>query len=67
MYVVRVQGNVDRARGLFQQGVWSDPRARSVVYIFHAWGVLELRNGDSNKARELFRAALRVGLSKCPA
>jgi hypothetical protein len=56
----RVQGNHDRARELFQEGVWADPRSHDALYIFHAWGVLEKKLGNIPFARELFKAAIKV-------
>ncbi len=54
------QGNVERARELFQQGVWADPRSRDTVWVFHAWGCLERGQGNLQLARELFKAAIKV-------
>lgn len=54
------QGHVERARQLFQQGVWADPRSRDTVYVFHAWGCLERDAGNIPLARELFKAAIKV-------
>ncbi len=51
---------MDRARQLFQEGVWADPRSPSTVFLFHAWGSLEWREGNAGTARELFKAAIRV-------
>lgn len=54
------RGNLDRARELFQQGVWADPNSRNTLYVFHAWAVLEKRAGNAGLARELFKAAIKV-------
>ena len=54
------QGNFDRARELFQEGIWADSDNIDVVYVFQAWGVLERKAGNIQLARELFKAALRV-------
>lgn len=54
------QGNVERARALFQEGVWADPSSRDTVYVLHAWGCLEAREGKLPLARELLKAAIRV-------
>ena len=54
------EGNLDRARELFQQGVWADPTSASVAKVFHAWGVLEKHAGNVNLARELFRCAVKA-------
>ena len=51
---------MDRARELYQQGVWADPRNRDTVYVFHAWGVLEYTAGNTALARELFKAGIKV-------
>ena len=55
-----LQGNHERARELFQEGVWADPRSRDTVFVFHAWGVLEKNVGNVGFARELFKAAIKV-------
>lgn len=60
------QGNMDRARQLFQEGVWADPRSPSTVYVFHAWGALEWQAGNVQTARELFKAAVRVSQAVQP-
>lgn len=56
---------MDRARQLFQEGVWADPRSPSTVYLFHAWGALEWSAGNAGTARELFKAAIRVSGVGC--
>jgi len=53
-------GNLDRARQLYQEGVWADPRSRNTVWVLHAWGCLEQAQGKLSLARELFKAAIRV-------
>ena len=52
--------SVEAARKLFQEGVWADPGNRDVVFVFHAWAVLEAREKNHALARELFKSALRV-------
>ncbi len=54
-------GNLDAARELFQQGVWSaPPRDRDVSLIFQAWAVLEAGAGNHSMARQLFKCAVKA-------
>lgn len=53
-------GNLDKARELFQQGVWADPSSTDVARVFQAWAVLEQQAGNSSLARELFRCAVKA-------
>ncbi|KAF5836098.1 hypothetical protein DUNSADRAFT_6469 [Dunaliella salina] len=57
---MRQCGNVDRARQLFQEGVWADPRSTSTAVVLQAWGMLERKNKNYQLARELFKAAVKV-------
>merc|ERR1712091_496554 len=54
------RGETERARELFQQGVWASPQSRGVVAIFKAWGDLEQSEGDVETARALYECALQV-------
>lgn len=53
-------GCLERARELFQQGVWADPGSAGVALVFQAWGVLEQAAGNMQLARELFRCAVKA-------
>ena len=52
-------GNSGKARELLEKGSQMDPWH---VPIWQAWGVLEFRCGDIEKARALFQ---EVGLAAC--
>ena len=52
-------GHVDRARELFQRGVWVAPRSRNACRLFQAWGVLEEREGSIPLARQLYKCAIK--------
>ena len=53
-------GHSEKARELFQQGVWADPSSIDVAHVFQAWAVLEQQAGNSSLARELFRCAVKA-------
>jgi Tfp pilus assembly protein PilF len=53
-------GCLEKARELFQQGVWADPSSTDVARVFQAWGVLEQQAGAMVLARELFRCAVKA-------
>jgi len=38
-------GRVDAARAIFERGTTTNPRGRHVYYIWHAWAVMEEKNG----------------------
>ena len=53
-------GNLDKARELFQQGVWAEPGSRDVAKVFQAWGVLERKAGNVELSRQLFKCAIKA-------
>jgi tetratricopeptide (TPR) repeat protein len=59
------EGNVEQARAIFQQGIWSCAQlnggqsgGRSCARLWQAWGVLEASEGDHAAARRCFSRAL---------
>ena len=46
---------MDAARQLFETGSRADPHH---LHIWQAWGVLEHREGNPNRAREMFQQAV---------
>lgn len=59
-------GNLDRARELFQQGVWAQPGSKDVTYVWQAWGILEAEAGDPQLARQLFKCAVKADPDSVP-
>lgn len=53
-------GNLDRARDLFQQGVWAQPKDRDVALVWQAWGYLEAKAGNVTLARQLYKCAVKA-------
>ncbi|CAN0425872.1 unnamed protein product [Ectocarpus sp. 13 AM-2016] len=47
-------GQISRARKLFQEGVWENPKGPYVVRILQAWGILEATQGNWDDARKYF-------------
>ncbi len=60
------QGNLSKARELFQRGIWADPDSPSVALVFQAWAVLERAAGDYESARALFKCAVRADPKNSP-
>lgn len=60
------QGNLDRARELFQAGVWAEPGAATVTTVWQAWAVLEVQAGNAKLARQLFKCAVKADPSSVP-
>ena len=52
--------NFDKARQLFQAGVWAQPATRDVARVFQAWAVLERDAGNVRFARQLFKCAVKA-------
>ena len=60
------QGHLDRARELFQAGVWAEPGATTVTTVWQAWAVLEAGAGNDSLARQLFKCAVKADPSSAP-
>lgn len=59
-------GRVDAARVIFERGTTTNPRGRHVYYIWHAWAVMEEKNGNFELARRYFRKALECQSRSIP-
>jgi hypothetical protein len=59
-------GNLERARELFQQGVWAQPGSKDVTYVWQAWGLLEAEAGHPQLARQLFKCAVKADPDSVP-
>lgn len=46
-------------RELFKQALWCDPQHPKAALVFHAWGVMEEKEGNHDVARELFKCGIR--------
>lgn len=51
-------GNVDKAREIFQQGIWASGGSEKMHMIWQAWGLLEARMGDVTTARKYLSRAV---------
>ena len=59
-------GNVQKARQVFQQGVWACPKGGNTVRILQSWAILEAREGRPVEARRYFRYALEADPTSVP-
>lgn len=60
------QGNLERARELFQSGIWAEPGSAAVTTVWQAWAVLEAQVGNHSLTRQLFKCAVKADPSSSP-
>ncbi|RYR30761.1 hypothetical protein Ahy_B01g055533 isoform A [Arachis hypogaea] len=54
------EGNLNKARELYQKSLSIDSNSESAARCLQAWGVLEQRAGNLSAARRLFRSSLNI-------
>ncbi|KAI3987518.1 hypothetical protein MKX01_003204, partial [Papaver californicum] len=54
------EGNISKARELYQRALSIDSTTESAARCLQAWGVLEQRIGNMSAARRLFRSSLNI-------